>query len=243
MAALWNLQRKTRNAGWVDVAWTVGIGILGLVLAMTQSGWGPRRMLVGALIGAWSLRLSLHLFHRVANEAEDGRYSNLRASLGQNADRWFFWFFQAQAILVIALAAPVGFIANITEPAWRIWDGAAVLLFAIALIGEAIADRQLRAFRGNAMNRGKTCRSGLWRYSRHPNYFFEWIHWWAYPVMAFGVSGAGWLWLAPVVMGLLIRYVTGIPPTEAQSVRSRGQDYRDYQRTTNAFVPGPPRNV
>lgn len=243
MLMLWSRQRQTRNAGWVDVAWALGVGAAGVLYAATQEGWGPRRALAGLLIGAWSLRLGVHLYQRVASESEDGRYAYLREQQGANADRWLFWFFQVQALLVVLLAFPVWVITRSEIAEWRLWDGIAVALFLTSLVGEAIADRQLRDFKADPANRGKTCRQGLWRYSRHPNYFFEWIHWWVYPVMAIGMPGGLWLWLAPIAMGLLIRYVTGIPPTEAQSLRSRGDDYREYQRTTNAFLPGPPRTV
>ena len=243
MLMLWSRQRQTRNAGWVDVAWALGVGAAGVLFALTQAGWGPRRALVGVLIGAWSLRLGWHLFHRVGSESEDGRYAYIREQQGDNINRWLFWFFQVQALLVVLLALPVWVIARAEIAAWRVWDGVAIALFLASLVGEAISDGQLRDFKADPANKGKTCRSGLWRYSRHPNYFFEWIHWWVYPVMAIGMAGGFWLWVAPIAMGLLIRYVTGIPPTEAQSVRSRGEDYRQYQRTTNAFLPGPPRTT
>jgi steroid 5-alpha reductase family enzyme len=108
----------------------------------------------------------------------------------------------------------------------------------VALTGESIADRQLARFRASPSNRGKVCREGLWRYSRHPNYFFEWFHWWAYAWLAVG-SPLWWLpILGVVVMYLFLTRVTGVPPTEAQAIRSRGDAYREYQRTTNAFFPG-----
>ena len=241
MAGLWFLQRRTGNAGWVDVAWTFAIGIGGVAHAALGDGWLPRRILVGTLIGLWSLRLGCHLWQRVASEAEDGRYANLREKLGSGSDRWFFVFFQAQGLLAVLLCLPIAVVAASQVPSFRIWDGLAVALFAISWVGEAIADRQLKAWKQNELNRGRTCRRGLWRYSRHPNYFFEWLHWLVYPVMAVGMAFAPWLWLAPLSMWILIRYVTGIPPTEEQSVRSRGEDYRQYQRTTNAFFPGPVR--
>jgi steroid 5-alpha reductase family enzyme len=110
--------------------------------------------------------------------------------------------------------------------------------------GEALADRQLAAHRRDPANKGKTCRSGLWRYSRHPNYFFEFLHWFAYVFLAVGM-GIGWIaasLIGPAVMLVFLYRVTGIPYTEAQALRSRGEDYAEYQRTTSPFLPLPPKH-
>jgi steroid 5-alpha reductase family enzyme len=116
-----------------------------------------------------------------------------------------------------------------------------LLIWIVAVSGEAMADRQLAQFRSKSWNHDRVCCDGLWRYSRHPNYFFEWLHWWAYVIM--GVSSPGWLltWIGPIGMGWALLKVTGIPWTERQALASRGEDYREYQRTTNAFFPWFPR--
>jgi len=103
-----------------------------------------------------------------------------------------------------------------------------------------MADRQLAAWREDPANAGRTCRAGLWAWSRHPNYFFEWLHWLAYPLLAVGLP-LGWtVWFVPALMLLLVLKVTGIPPTERRSLERRGDDYRAYQRSTSAFIPMPP---
>lgn len=239
MALAWLRQRSTGNAGIVDVIWTASLGLLAVWYALAAEGWGPRRALVAALAGIWSARLTIHLWQRVVGEEEDGRYATLREEFGERADRWFLAFFQGQALLAVLLSLAFLLLCSSDLEGWRITDGIAVLLWVASIAGESIADRQLAAWRKDPDNRGKTCRSGLWRYSRHPNYFFEWVHWLVYPVLGIGLE-LGWLlWLAPLVMYLLVTKVTGIPPTEEQSVKSRGDDYRAYQRTTNAFFPGP----
>lgn len=244
MFVLWRRQLVTRNAGTVDVAWAASIGALALLYAATGDAWGPRRVLVGVLAALWSFRLAQHLYVRVAGEPEDGRYAAMRTSLGARFDRTMLWFFQAQALLAWLLALPFLFLATASDPTldhWRTTDMVAVLLWVVSVVGESVSDRQLAAWRVNPANKGRTCRAGLWAYSRHPNYFFEWLHWCTYPLLALGFAHGAWLWLAPLALLILVTKVTGIPPTEARAVASRGDDYRDYQRTTNAFFPGPRR--
>ncbi|MEM7306972.1 MAG: DUF1295 domain-containing protein [Planctomycetota bacterium] len=241
MIAAWARQRTTRNAGVVDVIWTASIGALALVYAGLAGGWLPRRLLVAVLVGAWSLRLTLHLARRVGSEAEDGRYRAMRTSMGEGIDRFLFWFFQAQALLAVLLSLVFLVLCAASDAGWRATDALAVLLWVTALVGESIADRQLARWRSDPANRGRTCRAGLWRYSRHPNYFFEWLNWLVYPLLGIGLPYGWSLWLAPAAMLLFVLKVTGIPPTEEQALKSRGDDYREYQRTTNAFFPGPPR--
>lgn len=238
MALLWLLQRRTGDAGVVDVAWSAGVGLLGVALAITGEGEPWRRVILGLGAGAWGLRLAAYLLKdRVLSDGEDGRYVALREAWGESAQRNLFWFFQAQALSIPLFALPFAAVsANASRPPGLL-DALGVAIFLVAFAGESLADRQLAAFRKNPSNRGKTCRVGLWRYSRHPNYFFEWVHWFAYLALAWG-SPLWWLSLSgPVVMLVFLYRVTGIPYTEMQALHSRGDDYRSYQRTTSAFVP------
>jgi len=241
MALAWLRQRRTRDASLVDLLWTLGVGGAALLQALSGDGWRPRRVLVGVLVGAWAVRLAWHLARRLRAGGEDGRYAELRARLGSRADGWFFAFFQLQGLLVTGLALVFLVLCRAPEAGWRVQDGLAVALWLVALAGESAADRALARWRADPSRRGKTCRAGLWRYSRHPNYFFEWLHWCAYALLGLGLAHGAWLWLAPLAMYALVAHVTGIPPAEAQALRSRGDDYRRYQASTNAFFPGPPR--
>lgn len=242
MALLWLLQWRHRDAGFVDVGWAACLGTLAVLFALLGPGDAQRRVLVGVLGGAWGFRLAAHLlFTRVLGRAEDGRYQTLRAHWGERANRNFFWFFQAQAALAVLLATPFLLAAQDPSPGLRPLELAAAGLWAIALALESLADAQLHRWRREPANRGRTCRAGLWRYSRHPNYFFEWLLWVAYAMLAWQAPH-GWLGVLPAaVMLLLILKVTGIPPTEANALRSRGDDYRRYQESTSAFVPWFPR--
>jgi steroid 5-alpha reductase family enzyme len=113
----------------------------------------------------------------------------------------------------------------------------------VSVWGEHVADRQLARFRADPVNRGKTCRAGLWRYSRHPNYFFEWLHWFTYVALAVGATAVWYSLSGPVLMYVFLRWISGVPYTEAQALRTRGDDYRDYQRHTSMFFPLPPKHV
>jgi steroid 5-alpha reductase family enzyme len=243
MGIAWKRQKKTANAGIVDLIWAASLGLLALIYAWQTEGWGPRRVLVGTLAGLWSLRLTWHLTLRYLSEREDGRYAVLRSQWGVKFDSTLFWFYQAQAILSVLLSLSFLLLCASEESGWRIQDGFAVLVWLGAWIGQATADKQLSIWRTDPVNQGRTCRSGLWAYSRHPNYFFEWCGWLVYPLLGIGLPWGATLWLAPLLMLYLVIKVTGIPPTEEQSLRSRGDDYRDYQFSTNAFFPGRPKDL
>lgn len=207
-----------------------------------SSGDPLRRFVLAAMVGLWSLRLASHLVPRVRSGKEDGRYADLRDRLGPQADRFFLGFFLAQALLAIVLSTPFWLAATDRVPllgsdVHAITDLAALVLFVVALTGESIADRQLHAFANDPANAGRTCRRGLWRYSRHPNYFFEWLVWCSFATFALGTPYGAIGLLSPAIMLWLITFVTGIPPAEARSLERRGADYLEYQRTTSAFVP------
>ncbi len=194
------------------------------------------------MLGLWGLRLGTHILtDRVLTGHEDGRYQMARERLGAGFQRFMLLFFQMQAASVPLLClAPIA-VATTTRPALGPLAIAGIGLYLVSIAGETIADRQLKRFKREPANRGRTCREGLWRYSRHPNYFCEWLLWVSCALVA-AESRLWWLALVPVgVMYLLLTRVTGIPPTEAQSIRSRGEDYVAYQRETNALFPWFPR--
>ena len=240
MAALWFLQRARHDAGVVDVGWTAGLGSLAILYAVAGGGDPLRRGLVAVMAGGWSLRLAWHLLaDRIVGKPEDGRYQALRARWGERAQVRFFVFFQAQAVADVVLSLPF-LVAMRGGDALGAAGLAGVSVWVVAVLGEALADAQLARFRADPANRGATCRAGLWRASRHPNYFFEWLHWWSYVLLAAG-SPAWWLALiGPALMVYFLVKLTGIPATEAQAVLSR-PDYAEYQRTTSAFVPWFPK--
>ena len=230
--------------------WTFGLGAVGLVSALLSGlvgNYEPRAWLVAGLIGFWALRLGIHIARRTSGITDDPRYAKLTEGWGDNASSQMFVLLQKQAWVSIPLALSMFLAAANPAPGLRLQDMIGALCLLIAIGGEALADAQLKAFRNEPTNKGKVCRVGLWSWSRHPNYFFEWLGWLAYPILAIDLSGAyPWGFFAivgPVCMYWLLVHVSGIPPLEEHMLERRGQAFRDYQRTTSAFFPAPPRRA
>ncbi len=242
MTLLWAWHLRLHNAGIVDVGWTTLVAGLAVLDARLGDGWEYRRAAVAFMMGSWGLRLAVYLLYdRVLGRPEDGRYIEMRGAWGADAPRRFFWFFQAQALAAVGFSLPALFATMNPEPRFSVVELVGAGLWVVAFAGESTADRQLLRFKANDANSGRTCRAGLWKVSRHPNYFFEWLVWIAVALFASG-SPRGWIAIVcPAAMLYLLFKVTGISPNEAQAVRSRGDEYRDYQRTTSAFVPWFPR--
>ncbi len=236
----WQWQRRRNNAGIADVLWAALLVLGAGLLAAVGVGAGTARLMLAVLGGVWGIRLAWHLARRVRGEAEDGRYQALRARWRGAQWRWFA-FFQIQAISIPLFALPFVAVAANAHPQTP-WLATGALIGVVAVLGESIADRQLARFRATAAHRGRTCRAGMWRYSRHPNYFFEWLHWFAYVAWSVGSPYASLAWLGPLTMYVFLRYLSGVPWTEQQAVRTRGADYLDYQRSTSAFFPWFPRH-
>ena len=242
-AALWLVAQRTRNAGIVDVGWALTFAVVaGLYAARATApvaAWLP----IALAVGVWSLRLGGYLVVRgAATGPEEGRYADLRARWQSHAARRFFVFFQAQAALtaVLSSAFVVPFVLA-PRLGWARWPG--VALASLAIAGEAVADAQLRRWKRDPAHRGQVCDAGLWGWSRHPNYFFEWCVWLGYAVAGFAYAPWGLIALAPQAIILASIFgVTGIPPTENQAVRSKGDAYRAYQARVSRFVPRPPKH-
>ncbi len=241
MLLVWLLQRRTGDAGVVDVAWSAGIALAAVGAALVLDAPPLRRALVGAMGGIWGARLALHLWRRNRGRGEDGRYRDLRAQHGPRTQAFFFWFFQFQAVAVALFALPLVLAMSRPDPGLTLWDALGAAIWLVAVGGEALADAQLERFRRDPANRGRTCRSGLWRYSRHPNYFFEWLHWFAYVPIGLAAPWGALTLAGPALMLFFLWKVTGIPVTEQRALASRGEDYRRYQRETSVFFPWPPR--
>lgn len=236
------VQNRTGQSGWIDTIWSfsTGIAAMGLILsAPGDSSSGGRRLLVLGLIAVWALRLGSHIARRTKGAGDDPRYAAMKLEWGVSAQRRLFLFLQIQALCALPLALAVALAANRIGPFPTVQDVLGFGVIALGLWGAARADSQLTAFR--RAGGGPVCDVGLWAHSRHPNYFFEWLGWCGWPIIALhpgGSDGYGYLaLLAPLMMYWLLVHASGIPPLEAHMVRSRGEAYRDYQRRVPAFFP------
>lgn len=247
MAAAWAFQKRVGNAGWVDVFWTFATGGAAVVGALVPfpevEGFPARQFIVAALAGFWAVRLGLHLRARVRSRPEDARYAGFRHDWGARFQPRLFWLLMIQAAAAWPLAIAVMLAARNPAAGWRWTDIAAMAVISASLLGAALADRQLARFVADAANARRVCGRGLWAWSRHPNYFFEFLGWCAWPLFAFNTGWPlGWLAVAaPVMMYCLLVHVSGIPPLERVMLASRGDAYRAYQSRTSAFFPLPPR--
>ena len=235
--------RRIDNFGIVDIAWALGFAPVALFYGCSAGGAPARRILITTMAFLWSARLGGYLWRRVMGHhpVEDGRYRQLRADWAANLNARMFQFFQFQAVLLVALSVPFFLAARNPAPGLRPLEAAGAVLWLVALLGETLADAQLAAFKRDPGNRGRVCDAGLWGWSRHPNYFFEWLVWVAFALFALA-SPWGWIALAcPALMLFFLLKVTGVRYTEDQLLRSKGDAYRLYQERTSVFVPWPPR--
>jgi steroid 5-alpha reductase family enzyme len=237
MIIAWIYSQKVKEVDVVDFTWSFCLGIAGILSFFYADGLLLRKIIVSTLVLSWSLRLSFYLLtDRVLHKGEDARYSALRKYLGKKASIFFFIFFQFQALLVALLACTYFFASSNSNPI-GVSDYLALLLFISSIFGESLSDYQLKKFKKDTSNKGKTCKVGLWRYSRHPNYFFEWLKWISFPLLAFNSPYFIHSFVGPMVMYILLRYISGVPYTEKQSLKSRKESYKVYQEETSVFFP------
>ena len=252
-AGTWAYQRfpqDKHDAGIVDVVWALSTGLGAVLLFFLLGGEAGWRPVAVAIIVLWALRLAGFMWRTrlMGHKGEDTRYQHMRTEWGERVQLWFFIFYQVQAVAAWLLV--IGFVplmATSVELAWP-WVAGALVVGLGSILGEHLADNQLAAFKADPANQGKVCRTGLWAYSRHPNYFFEVTHWFSYAILGFGLVAAGQLWgLLPLIPFALIAFlltrVTGIPNNEAQNLRSKGDAYRQYREEVSAFFPWFPKQV
>lgn len=242
------LARAIKNFGVVDVLWGFGFALVTLFAAdlSMDEGWLPRRLIVLGLVVLASARLGGHLLKRFIKwyPEEDRRYASMREHWTKHPYLAFYGAYLLQAGLMVLLSLPILW-ALLASPQTFLWtDIAGGVVLAIAVVGESVADNQLAQFIDEHKDDPKAiCNVGLWRYSRHPNYFFQWSQWVGIALLGMA-HPLGWFgWLAPLLMFHFLMNVTGIKISEEQAIKKRGEAYREYQRETSAFFPWFPKTA
>lgn len=235
----WVVATARRNVGLVDVFWSLFLLLAAAIYALNSQDPGVRALLALALVAAWSLRLAGYLAVRNWNSPEDHRYRAIRAR-NEPGFTWksLYLVFGLQAVLAWLVAAPLAAAIGTPGPLGAFDVAGAVLAF-FGIVWETIGDAQLARFKADAANAGRVMDRGLWRYSRHPNYFGEFCVWWGFYAIALG-TGAWWTVLSPLLMSVLLLRVSGVTLLE-KDIGERRPAYRDYIARTNAFFPGPPQ--
>ena len=240
-ATAWAVCTMRRNVGLVDIFWSLFFLLAAGLYAVAATPAGPRTTLVLVLVGAWSVRLAAYLAARNWNAPEDHRYQQIRARHQPNFEwKSLYLVFGVQGLLAWIISAPLAAAVAAPAPLGALdWAGALLAAFGIAF--ESVADAQLARFKRDPASVGRVLDRGLWRWSRHPNYFGECCVWWGLYLIALA-GGAGWTVFAPLLMTLLLLRVSGVTLLE-KDIGERRPAYRDYVARTSAFVPWPPGNA
>ena len=243
MVVIWLVSLQLRNSSIVDIFWGAGFVLTTWVyFALTPHGYVGRRLLISLLVTIWGLRLSLYILWRNWGKPEDFRYQKWRSEAG--AKWWWFSFFKAfllQGVLMWIISAPL-LAAQIgsTPASLTSLDFLAVLVWAYGFYFEAMGDLQLARFKAHPANKGQVMNSGVWRYTRHPNYFGDATQWCAYYLIAASASGGFWTIFSPIIMTTLLLRVSGVALLEKSLTETRPV-YKEYIETTSAFIPWLPR--
>lgn len=242
MLGIWILSLRLKDASIVDIFWGLGFVLIAWRTPLLSEGYDPRRFLLLALTTVWGLRLSLHLFRRKAGQGEDARYAEMRLKRGKTFWWWsLFGVFMLQAVILWIISLPVQMGQISSTPAHMTFsDRLGFGIWSIGFLFEAVSDAQLARFKADPANKGKVMRSGLWAWSRHPNYFGETLIWWGIFLIAFSTPGSGWTIISPILITFLLLKVSGVTLLDRAMLEKR-PEYRDYMETTSAFFPRLPR--
>ena len=241
MTLLWLLSLAIKDSSIVDIFWGTGFVILGMLYFLLTDGYGARKLLVVTLVSIWGLRLTAHLANRNIGKGEDFRYKNWRKKYG--SDYWwvsYFLVFLNQGMFMWIVSAPLAVAQYHQAPAHlTLFDVLGVLVWTVGFFFEAVGDWQLMRFKSDPRNEGKVMDRGLWRYTRHPNYFGDMVHWWGLYIIALSVPWGLLTIFSPGVMTYLLIFVSGVAMLE-RSMRKKPK-YADYLKRTSRFFPMPPK--
>lgn len=234
MCGVWCVYRLTKNPSVVDVSWSLGLMISGLIYLWSMP-INYRSAVIGILIIIWALRLAGYLYYaRIMRGHVDKRYTALSTNWKMSQALGFFLNFQLQGVLIFIISSVFYWIGSSSNSSLNLIDQIAIIVVVLGIMGESLADLQLNQFK--ASQKGGVCKVGLWKYSRHPNYFFDWLTWMGFALFAVQ-SYPGYLGIiSPLFLYILFTRITG-PLTERGSVQSKGKKYIDYQNQTSMFFP------
>jgi steroid 5-alpha reductase family enzyme len=238
---VWLVSLLRRDAGIADVFWGVGFALVAWACCAFDGAYDARDLLLAILTSIWGFRLAGHILRRNWGKEEDRRYQAMRDHHGER----FWWVslftvFVLQAGLLWFVALPLQVAILLDDPPQLFWlDGIGAAVWGVGLFFESVGDWQLARFKSRPENAGRVMDRGLWRYTRHPNYFGDFCVWWGLYLIA-AAGGAWWTILSPIAMSFLLLRVSGVTLLESDMAERR-PEYRDYQARTNAFFPGPPR--
>jgi len=242
MTLLFLIALARKDNSIVDIGWGLGFILVAVSSLLREPGFEARHILVALLVVFWGSRLAFHIYRRNRRRAEDFRYAAWRSLWG----RWFilrsyFQIFMLQGLFLVLISAPLPWINAAPGQPFGLWDGAGLLVWLIGFLFETIGDAQLADFKKDVAHRGQIIQSGLWKYSRHPNYFGEALMWWGVFLLTLSTPGGGIMLISPVTITLLLRFVSGVPLLEKKYLGR--SDFEDYARRTNAFIPWFPRTL
>ncbi|OPZ77515.1 MAG: 3-oxo-5-alpha-steroid 4-dehydrogenase [Actinobacteria bacterium ADurb.Bin444] len=237
VTALWVASLISRDAGIVDSFWGLGLVVSAVVFFIFSGGFETRKILVLVLVAVWGLRLSFYIFRRSFARPEDPRYQSMRAERGTSF--WWVSYFQVFVLqgITMWIVSVCLVAAQNGSAAERLtgWDFAGIVIWLAGFLFESVSDGQLARFKRNPENQGRVLDRGLWRYTRHPNYFGEVLVWWGYYLLAVA-AGGWWTFFSPIVMTVLILRVSGVTRLEKRQAQTK-PDYQDYVESTSVFVP------
>lgn len=238
MTALWFVYYFNKNAGIVDLGWTLTFLVTVWGYVLLGNGFWMKKVLLASMVTIWSGRLLWYLRSRLTTGDEDPRYVEIRNTFGgENSDLKFYALFLVQGLIALVLTLPFMIVCGNAETGWNTSEVLGIILWVIGVVGESLADQQLSKFKRNPENQGRVCRKGLWRFSRHPNYFFEFIVWVGYFFFALPTPWGVFAIIAPILMLILLLEVSGVPMAEAQALKTKGLEYEEYQKKTSVFIP------
>lgn len=243
LSLLWLLSLRLRDVSIVDIAWGLGFVLVGWLSFFRSGGGLPRRWLLAGLVTLWGVRLAAYLARRNLGKGEDYRYQAMRRRAGPRfplISLFLVFWLQGGLLWIISLPLQAG-IAAAAPAGLTLLDGMGVVLFGLGFGCEALGDRQLARFKADPRNRGKVLDQGLWRYTRHPNYFGDFLLWWGLFLCALA-TGAAWSAVGPLLLTVLLLRVSGVALLE-RTITERRPDYAAYQARTSAFFPWPPRRA